>query len=95
MLAFVGSGLTVLIGVGVVGGYLVSMVASMDKPRPVRPTTSTPDFSFLASERKDGDARPSTAKRASLTRRILGSTAADRIAKMRFLTGWSFMRRGP
>jgi hypothetical protein len=95
MLAFVGSGLTVLIGVGVVCCFLVSMVASLDKA-PQRPSTKpAPDFSFLTNERKEADAAPSSTHRSSLARRILGSTSADRIAKMRFLTRWSFLRRGP
>jgi hypothetical protein len=96
LLAFVGSGLIVLMGAAVVGWYFVSMVASLDDRRRSAEPPPAPDFSFLSEQEiNDNDKAATPSVRLSLTRRILGSTAADRIAGMRFLTGWSFMRRGP
>jgi hypothetical protein len=95
MLAFVGSGLIVVTGAVVVGWYFVSMPMSLDDRTTSPESHALPDFSFLITQGNDANAQSPSPRRPSLATRILGTTAADRIARMRFLTGWSFMRRGP
>lgn len=88
----VSSALTVLIGVGVLIWYLVLMVSSLDEALTPRQPPATPDFQFLQEEGPPVQA--TSGKRSSRIKQGF-KRAQERIAKMEFLNGWSFMRRPP
>jgi hypothetical protein len=85
-LAFVGSGLTVLIGAGVVIWYFVGLIASVDEALMPREPPPPTDFTILNQPRENRDSAAPI--RRSLAERMGLKTARDRIAKM----GWMFRK---
>lgn len=85
-LAFVGSGLTVLIGGSVVMWYFVGLIASVDEALTPREPLPPTDFKFL-HEQQSNPPSPQP-RRRSLAERMGLTTAGQRIAKM----GWMFRK---
>ena len=85
-LAFVGCGLTVLIGASIVICYFVGLIGSIDEALTPREPPPPTDFSFLNHPRENPAS--SIPKRRSLAERMGLATAGQRIAKM----GWMFRK---
>jgi hypothetical protein len=87
-LAIVGSGLTTLVGIGVVIWYFVAMIASVDEALTKREPLPPTDFAFLHQQASQPS--PAQPKRPTMSQRMGLTMSRERIASMTW-----FFRKPP